>query len=1042
MAQVCPACGAENPDGFRHCGYCAAALTAPVFERRRLATLVFCDLVGSTALGERVDPEALQELLALYFGEMRLALERHGGVVEKFIGDAVVGVFGVPVAHEDDALRACRAALEMQARLGALNPELERRFGLRVEIRIGVNSGEVVGSRETFVTGDAANVAARLEQTARPGEVLLGEATLRLTQDSVRVDLAGQLNAKGKSEPVTAYRLVEAAVSGPLPRRIGGPLVGRTAELARLGAEFEAISSERRCRLVTVIGEPGVGKSRLVAEFAERSGRRSRTVRGACLSYGEGITYWPVAQIVRELAEIREGDSADLAYGRIAALSAGTRDEAAVSAQILQLLGLGGGATTPEELAWSVRRLLAAAASEVPLIVVLDDIHWAEPALLELLDEMPRLIGETPLLLVCLARPELLEQRPDWPVTIRLEPLVAAEVDSLLEVLEAPAGVRVQIAHSSAGNPLFAEELVAWVRAGGNLDEMPTSLSALLGARLDQLGAEARGVLERGAVEGELFHQDAIVELSEEQTRRSVGYELGQLKRKDVIRLAAASVVAGGVAYQFKHVLVREAAYLATAKKLRAALHQRFAEWLEQVVGDRVVEYHAILGYHLEQAHRYRRELGQNGHDATLLAARAARHLGAAGEQAAARGDYRATANLLDRAIDLGFVDPRERARMQILLGDALYDLGRISEAEATLTAALEGSRSLGATDLATRAVVRREAHRIHLDVGIDPEAVALVATEAIRTSENIDDPSGLVASEELLSLALMKQGQVAACLAIQERALSHAIRAGEVGTFRRLRRLLSLRLCLGPTPVEDAIGRCEELLRSCGDDVTLRAAIERNLAALFSMAARFDEARQLFAQSSRALDELDSMSWSWTARDVSAEGRELAGDFDGAEHDLLRQWHRWRDARGPNAVGAVIASSTLAHLYCDVERWNDAERCLTPSDARPEVAHFRHAAVFRVAAQARVTAHRGDYEVATGLAKRAVQLAEATDYLNARARLWLAFAEVQRAAGRHFESDDAAERALELYDRKGNIAAAARVPHALANMTKRTTLA
>src|SRR4051812_16869108 len=356
VVRICPACGTENREGARFCDGCGASLTGPAVERRKLATLVFCDMTGSTAMGERVDAETVRGLMLSYFHEMRGALERHGGTVEKFVGDAVLAVFGVPEAHEDDALRGCRAALEMQSRLAGLNVDLERRFGTTIALRIGVNTGEVVAgdpsSRETFVTGDAVNVAARLEQAAEPGAVLLGESTYRLVRDAVVVEPVEPLAAKGKSEPVAAYRLLEVGGLAPPPRRVGTPFAGRGHELTLLEGEFEAAAAERRCRLVTVVGEPGVGKSRLAAELTDRIGARARAVRGGCLSYGEGITYWPIAQIVRELAEIHDEQSAAEARARIDAVLARTPDGGLIAAKIAQLLGLAEGAASAPETAW------------------------------------------------------------------------------------------------------------------------------------------------------------------------------------------------------------------------------------------------------------------------------------------------------------------------------------------------------------------------------------------------------------------------------------------------------------------------------------------------------------------------------------------------------------------------------------------------------------------------------------------------------------------------------------------------------------------
>jgi class 3 adenylate cyclase len=604
--QACASCGAENPDGHRFCWSCGAALTAPAVERRKLVTSVFCDLSGSTAMAEHADTEIVFELMRSYFDAARTALERHGGTVEKFIGDAVVGMFGVPEAHEDDALRACRAALAIQAQIRELNVELEGRFGRGITVRIGLNTGEVVAGdaarREMFasgdavVLGDAVNIAARLEQAAQPREILIGEETYRLVRDAVTVEAVAPVAAKGKTDPLRAYRLLDVSAHGPLPRRAGTALVGRGNELTLLEAEFEQAVSQGCCRLVTIVGEAGVGKSRLALELLGRIGERARVARGGCLSYGEGITYWPVAQIVREFTGIRDDHTFDEARSR-------------VSPRIAQLLGLAEGAMTSDQAVAAVAELLGSEAARKPLVAVVDDIHWAEPALLDLLERLPQLV-EAPVHLLCLSRPELRETRPDWPLTVSLEPLGGSDVDALLESLDAPTAARVRIAQTSAGNPLYVEELVAWAHEGGDLDALPTSLNALLSARLDRLDAGARDALERGAVEGELFHHGTVVELTDEPARPGVPAELAGLTRQDLIRLTAATLAAGEIAYRFKHILVRDAAYRATTKKLRATLHERYADWLERRVGDRVGEYQEILGYHFEQAYLYRTELG------------------------------------------------------------------------------------------------------------------------------------------------------------------------------------------------------------------------------------------------------------------------------------------------------------------------------------------------------------------------------------------------------------------------------------------------
>src|SRR6476646_5964633 len=373
----CPSCGQENPEGFRFCGNCAAPLTEAPARRevRKTVTVVFCDLTGSTALGDTTDPEALRATMRAYYEEMRTILERHGGTVEKFIGDAVMAVFGAPVAHEDDALRAVRAAWEMRTAVPALG----------LQGRIGVNTGEIVtGEGDTLVTGDAVNVAARLEQAAEPGQVLIGGETRRLVRDAIQVSPV-EVTAKGKPEPVEAFRLDEVDLeAASIARRLDTPLVGRAFELEQLRGAFDRTVRERRCHLFTLLGAAGVGKSRLVAEFLRDVD--ADIVSGRCLDYGEGITFWPVVSVLKQL-----GARADETLARVV-----------------------GGATLPNEIFAAVRLFLASLAADRPLIVVFEDIHWGEPTFLDLIDHLADLSRGAPLLILCVARPELLDKRTGW----------------------------------------------------------------------------------------------------------------------------------------------------------------------------------------------------------------------------------------------------------------------------------------------------------------------------------------------------------------------------------------------------------------------------------------------------------------------------------------------------------------------------------------------------------------------------------------------------------------------------------------------------
>jgi class 3 adenylate cyclase len=1007
---ICADCGFENPEGHRFCGSCGASLT-PAVERRKLVTSVFCDLSGSTALGERVDAESVFDLMRSYYETARGALQRHGGAVEKFIGDAVVGMFGVPEANEDDALRARRAALEIQAQF----------TGGEIAVRIGINTGEVVAGdaarREMFasgdavVLGDAVNVAARLEQAAAPGEILLGEAAYRLVKDAVTVEPIEPIKAKGKAEPLSAYRLLAVKAEGRSQRSSVSTMVGRESELAFLRTGVEAAATGGCC-LLTLVGEPGVGKSRLVAEALAGLREEIRVTTGSCLAYGEGISFWAIAQIVRDLAGIRDDQSAETARARL-------------PGQLAQLLGLSDGTATADQIAWSVAEFLAAAAGERPLVVVIDDLQWAEPALLDLVADLPGLIGDAHVLLVCLARPELLESRPEWPVRVRLDPLGPEEVDALLESLRAPAATRVRIAQAAAGNPLYAEELVAWVEEGGDPQEMPTSLSALLGARLDRLQGNERDALERGAIEGELFHQASVVELTDQSARRAVPGGFDQLSRKDLIRLTAASVAGELIAYRFKHILVRDAAYRATTKKLRAVLHERFADWLAGTAGERLGEYEEIVGYHLEQAYRYRAELGSIDAETRALGERAAAHLAAAARRAQSRNDSHAEAGLLERALAIGIADPRERLSLEIDLGTAFGATRRVKEADALLVRARNLATSRGERGLAARAAVQQIWQRTG-DPTLDWAEAEAVAGRAVATLTELGDDRGLAVAVRLHGISLAFQhGHTLEAGAELERAIAHARACADADYLRAAIVTFACNYLVGgPTPAALAAARCGELIDSVRDNPLLTATIKRPLALFLAMQGSREQALALLEEARLLLDERRQTRMNELYREVVARGRYLAGDIEGAKRELEQKWSYFRDLQVDTVdTRAVNAGIDLAWIAVDEDRLEDAEAFLSYS--RDGGAHEWK----RLAVLARLAVRAGRTSEALDLAARARTLTEArTGELDRRARLWEASADVFHLAGSPGEADTARATALSLYEAKGNIVSASRL--------------
>ena len=881
-------------------------------EVRKTVTVVFADVTGSTALGERLDPESMRGVMSRYFDEMRSAVERHGGTVEKFIGDAVMAVFGVPVVHEDDALRAVRAAEEMREALGTLNAELERDWGARLEIRIGVNTGEVVAgdpsSGESFVTGDTVNVAARLEQAADPGDVLIGEATQRLVRDAVDVKPLDPLELKGKAERVAAFRLLNVTPgAAAFARRLDSPLVGRDEELGRLRRIFDEAVTGRACRLATVIADAGLGKTRLVSELLDRETGRARILWARCLPYGEGITFWPVAEMVKAEAGIGETDPPEDARSKVRDLVAAAEDGAEVAERVSAAIGLGEGGGDIQQTFWAIRRLLEILAQETPLIVVVEDIHWAEPGLIDLLQYLARFSAGHPMFVLCTSRPEIRDLRPDWTTvaeTIALEPLDEGECERLIENLLGRVGltgdVRTRITDAAEGNPLFVEEMLRKLIDDGHLERddghwaargdlsrvsVPGTINALLSARLDQLEAEERAVIQRASVVGKVFWWGAVTELSPEVDRPRVGSHLQTLLRKELVR-PDRSGFAGEDAFRFSHILVRDAAYESMPKRARAELHERFASWLERKAGDRVAEFEEILGYHLEHAYRYRTELGPVDDAARAVAGRAAGRLAAAGRRALSNWDVAATVNLFSRAIDLLPADDPMRLEILPDLGIILAQTD-IPRADAVLTEAVDAARAANDPLLEARAGVRRVFVRLLLDVQADQDASLEEAERYASLFEERHDDLGLAEALNLVGIIRFWQGRAAVAEEDLSRAIHHARRAGGRRQEAEGHKWLAIATSIGPTPVGEGIRRLESILEEGGQDRRVEISVLRMTGWLEANEGRFPEAREQIARAKAIAGELgDQVGVAAVLRDSAAVAM-LADDPATAETEL-----------------------------------------------------------------------------------------------------------------------------------------------------------
>jgi len=1020
--RTCPVCGTENPDGFRFCGQCGTVLQAATPERRKTATILFCDVSGSTALGERLETEAVREVMLRYFDEMRTALERHSGVVEKFIGDAVMAVFGVPVAHEDDALRAVRAATDMLARLEELNDEFEGRFGSRIGLRIGINTGEVVAgdasAGETFVSGDPVNVAARLEQTAAVGEVLLGELTWRLTRQAVRTEPVEPLALKGKAKPVPAYRLLGLGDGAPERRRLApSVLVGREEELAGLHRELDAAVAERGCRLVTLLGEPGMGKSRLAEEFFGSRRPGTCVLRGRCLSYGEGITYWPLREIVRTAARLDRDDPATTARAQLGALLAGTEDADAATGLLVQAIGLESGSGATGEIAWAARRLVEAVARAQPVVVAIEDLHWAEPALLDLVEQLGAL-AQGQILVLCTSRPELLETRPEWPGTVvRLAPLSDREALRLVRSAGLDAESERRVLEAAAGVPLFVEELLALlVEEELSLAEftIPPTIDALLAERLDRLESRQRTLLEDGAVEGPLFHLGALLALAAEAADGAPA-TLAELERRELVRPAPPSFT-DELAYRFRHILIRDAAYRALPKKARADLHETYAGWLEGKAGARATEFEEILGYHFEQAYRYRAELGLTDIE---LAVRAGRLLAAAGRRALGRSDMAAAEGLLTRAAELLPDDDPERIERLLGLSVALRELGEFDRAAAVNAEAIERAEAAGLDGVAGRGRLNGAFLRLYTDPAGTDELVA-AAREALPVFERLRDDAGLAQALWLIALSDWNRCRVGDAEELLDRALGHAERADDRHWRDQIVTMRGLSTVSGPTPAEEGLRRCDELLAHMHGARSVEALLTSYSSVLDAMRGRFDAAREKAARGSTILEDLGRRVTAVSAGYFAARV-ELLADEPARAEEIARSALEALGALAETNNSAVLAT-LLAEALCRQGRFEEAVAA-TETSERTAWPDDLHAQVGWRAVRAQACAGRGEPERGEELARQAIALLEDADDLDLRGDALVALGSTLSGA----ERQAAFDAAVALYEAKGNVASAAR---------------
>jgi predicted ATPase/class 3 adenylate cyclase len=1006
----------------------------PADERRKTVTAFFCDVADQTSLGERLDPELLRAVLKRYFELTARVLGRHGATVEKYIGDAVMAVFGVPDVHEDDAMRAVRAALEVRDELDGLNEELQREVGIALEIRIGINTGEVVAgdhsAGQMIVTGDAVNLAARLQQAVQRNEILLGESTWRLVRGAVRVEPTNPLALKGKAQAVQAFRLlglIDGAAA--VTRRFEAPLVGRKHELPQLRDAFARCVRERSATLFTVLGQAGIGKSRLVAEARLELADQALVLTAACLPYGEGITFWPL----REMLNQAVGEPLELGF---AELLASQPDQSWVAAAAARFFGLddqsGGGSL--EESFLAVRRLLEQLADERPLVLVFEDIHWAEPALLDLIEHVAELARAAPIFLLCLARPDLLEQRSSWAggkpnaTTLLLDRLSHGESAQLAEWLLADEpladDVRAHALELAEGNPLFLEQLCAHVtELGWQKAErtMPLTILALLAARLDRLGPGERALIEHAAIVGTEFELAALSELTPPTLRPSIAGHLSALVRKEFIRRARANLDSGEV-YRFRHVLIRDAAYRSIVKGQRAQLHERFADWLGANRGeDEFCD--ELVGHHLEQAYRCQVELHVRDETTEALAQRASERLEAAWSRALVRSDAASAIGLLERAAFLlPDTDPR-RQRVLADLAATLTESGDLTQAENVLHATrTSGSAAEDPWADARLCLEEQLLEFLRSDTSATGKATELT-TRVIPVLEQVGDQRGLARAWRLRAVSEWVEARTAAAAEAWEQAAGHARLAGDEYERAKILAWVASSLWFGPVPVDEAIRRCEEIRADVSGSLVSRAEVLRPLGALHGFAGRFDVARSFFATSASIFDEL-GLSLNSVTSHHEAVVEMLAGNHAFAE-EHLRAAYDTLEAMGERSFRSTTAAF-LAQAAFGQGRFEEAEWATKMSEELAQPDDLLTQILWR-GVRAKLLAGRGQFEDAETLAREAVTLAAMTDLVNFHADALADLAVVLEAAEHRTETSAILAEALRMYELKGNTVGASR---------------
>jgi DNA-binding SARP family transcriptional activator len=1001
-------------------------LAAATPTRKPLTALVV-DVEATDLDGSPLDPEAARPLLADWLQAAAAALERHGGQAEELPGGGLLGLFGLQAVREDDALRALVTADQLRRETRRVSERLAKERGIVLSMRAGAAVGEaLVAAAEEGVRGRIAgsviSEATRLRHLAAPGEILVNER--------IRLLLGGAIVL----EPAAGgFRLERVQRDAPaIPRRLDAPLVGREAELAALTQGFERVVAEKRVRLHTLFGAPGIGKSRLAKELIACLGDRADPCSGRCLPFGEA-SFSPLAEIVRQLI----GETADVQAG-IEQLLAGRAHAALIAERLAGALGSLERESASEEVFWAVRRLFELLARRKPLVVIFDDLQWAAPTLLDLVLDLAQTALRAPLLVLGLARPELLERRPDWPgETLELQPLGKEEAQALLNGLIGESmlepELQARIAQTAEGNPLFLEQMVAMLREREASDQeviVPPSIQALLAARLDLLLPEERRLLEHAAVAGREFALDDVLALTPAPEQEAVAELLEALERKQLL-----SPLGGGRQW-FRHQLIRDAAYEAIPKLRRAGLHRAYADWLEDSAGERLVEVEELLAYNLERAFLLTRELEPGSESLPELGRRAALRLAGAGRRAHARGDMPAAVSLLRRAGELPPAGTQERAELVLAFASALREVGDFAGADVAVREVIELAADGGNPALGGQARLLRLRIELQTRPATSLDELLGVANATIDELEQLGDRQGVAEAWSVLAWITWTRCQAQATADLLERALEYAREADHQPTIGPCLHLLIGTWLFGPTPVKEAIARCEALLVLEETPRRIEATCYRALAGLRAMQGRFEEARVLLERDREIIDELGLRVASAVAAEIWGIVELLAGRPEAAEQRLragIAVLEPMGEASEMSTLAAVLAGAVYkqGRLAEVLELTELSSRSAADDDFSTQV-QWR-------GAQAKALATEGQTEQAEALAAEAVELVGASDFLNLRGGALLDLAEVLWSGGRLREARAAAEQAKGLFSEKGNVIARRDAAAFLKSVTRRS---